>query len=186
MTLDPTEPLAPVPSVAPVPSTAPVPAPVVAVAPRARSGGIINILLIVAAALAVGGVAFAVGRSTAPASTFPGGGNGGLVRPGGSFDPALGGPGGGGGGLGGGGLSIGGTVTAIDAGSITLTLENGTERTFTIDGTTTYRAATDATASDVTVGDDVSVQVAGGGRGQAGGDNTTTPDLTAGEITVSR
>ncbi len=101
MTMDPTQPVAPVPSptdaarprrtVAPV---APV-APVVAVAPRAKSGGVLNLLLIGAAILAVGGVAFAIGRSTAPASAFPGVGGlsgGPIMRSDGSFDPGAGGP----------------------------------------------------------------------------------------------
>ena len=92
MTMDPTQPVAPEtsPSLAPSAPMAPV-APVVAVSPRPRSGGVLNLLLIGAAVLAVGGVAFAIGRSTAPASAFPGVGglNGGpIVRSDGSFDPA--------------------------------------------------------------------------------------------------
>ena len=37
---------------------------------RARSGGILNLLLIGAAIVAIGGVAFAIGRSTAPADAL--------------------------------------------------------------------------------------------------------------------
>ena len=44
----------------------------VAVATRRRSAGWLNLLLGAAAILAVGGVAFAVGRSTAPAAAFGG------------------------------------------------------------------------------------------------------------------
>jgi hypothetical protein len=174
MTTEPIQPAAPVPS----------PAPVVAVPPRSRSGGVLNILLIVAAALALGGVAFAVGRSTAPVTTLQGLGNGPIVRPGGSFTPGAGGPNGGFGIAG--GLSIDGTVTAVDADSITLTLANGNEMTFTLDDETTYHEATDAGAADVAVGDDVSVQVGSDGRAQLGGDGGTATELTAGDVTVSR
>ena len=191
MTMDPQQPALPaVPtSTAPAATVSPGhgPVPVVAVAPRARSGGVLNLLLIGAAILAIGGVAFAIGRSTAPVSAFqgvgafPDGGTG--VRPNGSFAPGAGGPGGAFG-LGG-GLSVDGTVKSIDADSLTLTLANGDEVTFTLDGTTTYRLATDAAASDVAVGDQVSVKAAGGGRLQAGAGGGA-PDLTASDVTVAR
>jgi hypothetical protein len=176
MTMDPTRPVAPMPS----------PAPVVAVAPRAKSGGVLNLLLVGAAILAIGGVAFAVGRSTAPASAFPGVGSidgGPIVRPDGSFGPGAGGPRGL---VSNGGLAIDGTVTAVDADSITLTLDNGDEMTFALDGDTTYHQATDATPADVAIGDDVSVKVDGGGRIQSGNGGSTTQDLTAGDVTVAR
>ncbi len=188
MTMDPTQPVAQATSPSPAPSApvAPV-APVVAVAPRARSGGVLNLLLIAAATLAVGGVAFAVGRSTAPASAFPGVGglNGGpIVRSDGSFDPGAGGPGGF---ALDGGLAIDGTVTSIDADSLTLTLANGEEMTFALDADTAYHEATDVTPADVAIGDDVSVKVdGGGGRIQSGNGGSTIPDLTAGDVTVSR
>jgi hypothetical protein len=180
------DPSAAAPTNAAGPAPLPGPVPVVTVSPRPRSGRILNLLLIGAAILAVGGVAFAVGRSTAPASAvsrfgaFTNGGTG--VRPDGSFTPGAGGPGGFGRG---GGLSLDGTVKAVSADSLTLTLADGQEVTFKLDGTTTYRQATPATATDVAVGDPVSVKVAGGGRVAAGG-GATTPDLTASDITVAR
>jgi len=193
MTMDPTQPVAPATSPSPVPTVPVAPvaplAPVVAVAPRAKSGGLLNLLLIGAAILAVGGVAFAVGRSTAPASAFPGVGTidgGPIVRPDGSFAPGVGGPRGL---VSNGGLAIDGRVTAVDAESITLTLENGDEMTFALDGDTTYHQSTAAAPADVAVGDDVSVKVDGGGRitsSSGGNGGTTTPDLTAGDVTVSR
>lgn len=196
MTMDPTQPAGPATSPSPAPGapsapTAPVApvAPVMAVAPRAKSGGVLNLLLVGAAILAVGGVAFAIGRSTAPASTFPlvGSIDGGpIVRPDASFAPGAGGPRGL---VSTGGLAIDGTVTAVDADSLTLTLENGDEMTFALDGETTYHQATDATPADVAIGDDVSVKVDGGGRitsGSGGNGGSTTPDLTAGDVTVSR
>jgi hypothetical protein len=195
MTMDPTQPAAPATSPAPAPGapsapTAPVApvAPVMAVAPRAKSGGVLNLLLVGAAILAVGGVAFAIGRSTAPASTFPlvGSIDGGPIRPAGSFAPGAGGPRGL---VSTGGLAIDGTVTAVDADSLTLTLDNGDEMTFALDGDTTYHQATDATPADVAIGDDVSVKVDGGSRitsASDGSGGSTTPDLTAGDVTVSR
>jgi hypothetical protein len=206
MTMDPSRPVAPsteptpeaAPTWSPAPAsatartdpeawTAPV-APVVAVAPRRKSGGVINLLLVGAAILAIGGVAFAVGRTTAPVSAstgagfVPGGGTG--LRPGGSFAPGAGGFGQGGFGQGG-AVSLDGTVTAVTADSITVTLANGTERTFTLDGSTTYREATTASADAVAVGDNVSVKVAGGGRGGTAA-GSPAPDQTATDVTVAR
>jgi hypothetical protein len=172
-------------SAAPVPPIAPVAAPIT-VAPRRRSGGALNLLLVGAAMLAIGGVAFAIGRSTAPVSAFPGVGRiteGPIVRSEGSFAPGAGGPRGL---ITNGGLTIEGMVSSVDGDSITLTLENGEEMTFALDGETTYHEATDATATDVAVGDDVSVKIDGGGRIQSGNDGATDPELTAGAVTVSR
>ena len=116
------------------PTPPPAPGPVVPAKPP-RSGQTlwINVALGLALAVALGGVAFAAGRMTAPATAaangngngrffgnggyFPGGGNGN----GGTF------PGGGLGnrGFGGGGLSVEGTVTAMTADSITITTATG-------------------------------------------------------------
>jgi len=164
-----TDPSAAAPTNAASPAPIPGPVPVVTVNARPRSGRLLNLLLIGAAIVAIGGVAFAVGRATAPASTLPRFGaftNGGTgVRPDGSFTPSAGGPG-----FFGrdGGLSLDGTVKAVSADTLTLTLADGREMTFKLDGTTTYQQATPATATDV----------AGGG--------TTTTDLTASDVTVDR
>ncbi len=173
------------PAAAPATVGDPSPVPVVAVAPRARSGGTLNLLLIGAAIVAIGGVAFAIGRSTAPANAltqvgaFPDGAVG--IGPRGSFAP-----GGGPGGFAlGGSIALDGTVKSIDADSLTLTLADGREMTFKLDGATTYREATDAAAADIAVGDHVSVKTAGDGRVQAGGSGQA-PDLTAGDVTVAR
>lgn len=192
------------------PTTAPTD-PVVALAPvvpvvvttRAKRGWL-DWLLGAALVLAIGGVAFAVGRTTAPASaavSFPGGAlpNGGFgVRPGASLDPNAsfapgGGPVGGGpagrpGFLGAGGLAIDGTVTSIDGTSLTLTLDSGETMTFGLDGATTYHEAASAGADAVAVGDDVWVRVSGGGvpagNGGAGG-AADSVNLTATDITVT-
>lgn len=179
MSVEPTQPSMPA-------TPGPSPVPVVAVAPRGRSGGILNLLLIGAAIVAIGGVAFAVGRMTAPANAltqvgaFPDGAVG--IGPRGSFAPGGGGPGGF---TLGGSIALDGTVKSIDADSLTLTLANGQEMTFKLDDSTTYREATDAAATDIAVGDQVSVTSAGGGRVPAGG-NGQAPDLTAGDVTVAR
>ena len=129
----------------------------------------LNLLLIGAAILAVGGVAFAIGRSTAPASAFPGVGglNGGpIVRSDGSFAPGAGGPGGF---ALDGGLAIDGTVTSVDADSVTLTLDE--RRGDDLQPSTATRPITrrpTRRAADVAVGDEVSVKVDGGGRVQRG------------------
>ncbi len=79
-----------------------------------------------------------------------------------------------------------GRSTAVDADSITLTLDNGEEMTFALDGDTTFHEATDATPTDVSIGDEVSVKVDGGGRVQRGNGASTTPDLSARDVTVAR
>ena len=104
---------------------------------KSGSGGrLLNIVLVVAAAVAIGGVAFAVGRNTAPvsASTGTGRGNGtfGGAFPGRSFTPgASGAPGFGrggfGGALGGAGLTIQGTVESVDGDTMTIKTANGAD-----------------------------------------------------------
>ena len=125
-------------AVAPVASStagaaAPAPAPIVA--PRKKGGGLTNVLLVVAALVAVGGVTFAVGRATAPAAASGTGGRTGITNgagttgqglgPGGSFDPAAGMPVGGPAGFGNRTTSISGTVKSIDGTSLTITTADG-------------------------------------------------------------
>ena len=168
---------------APVTPVSPLPAPSPAAPPRRRSGRLLDLALAGAALVAIGGVAFAVGRATAPAQAVGFAPGGAIVRTDGSFDPgkgpgarfALGG-----------GLTIDGTVTAIDADSITVKTADGQERAFDLDGSTAYRQATDIAASDVSVGDDVSVKVSPDGpisAPQASGD---TPPMRASDVTVTR
>ena len=180
----------PTPTQAPTPPPDTPPAPVAA---RGRGGRLLDLALAGAAVVAIVGVAFAAGRATAPqtesANGFtPRGGT--FFRDGGSFDPGSGqGPrfafGGGGG-----GLAIDGTVTAVDSDSITIKTADGQERTFDIDAATTYHQASDATASDVAVGDDVSVKVTPNGRGQGQGQNQAPdasgqPNVSASDVTVT-
>ena len=156
---------------------------------------LVNVILGIALVVAVGGVAFAVGRATAPVATATGrtgfGGNGGGFFQGGGPN-ASGAPGGGfNGGFGGGGLSIQGTVTEVSATSITLQLTSGQTVTIPLDAATTYNTRTPATASAVTSGSTVIVQLQGGrgafgngngnGGGQGGGANASgAPGRTLG------
>jgi hypothetical protein len=143
----------------------------VVVRPR-RSGAamLVNVLLGAALVVAVGGVAFAAGRATAPAAASAAGrtgfGQGGAgAGPGASGAPARGGGFGGAGGAG--AVSIQGTVEAIDGSSMTIKLPSGTTVTIGLNGATTYHSQAPATASDVTSGSTVIVQLAG--RGGPGG-----------------
>jgi hypothetical protein len=166
------------------PSTSPLPP--ATVRPRRSSSRILDLALILAAALAIGGVAFGVGRATAPAvsaangtGTFRGA-NG--FRPNGSFDPGAGPRGGF---ALGGGLSIDGTVTAVSGNAITLKLTDGREMTFTLDASTAYHQSTAASVSDVAVGDDVSVKLKGD-RVTSGASPSAAPQLQASDVTVTR
>ena len=134
---------------------------------RASAG---TALLLVGALVAIGGVAFAVGRVTAPAAAAPTGLGAGAGR-GNGAENGFGGPGGfgGGGGFGGrgaGGLSVTGTVVSIDATSIQIKLADGTTETLNLGSSVTYRDSTAGSASDVAPGATVQVSLAlGGGTG---------------------
>jgi hypothetical protein len=142
-------------------------------APRRSSAGLfVNVLLGVALVVAVGGVAFAAGRATAPTTNTNGrfGANGG---PGFAVGPnASGAPNRGtfGGAFGGAGVTIQGTVTAVSANSITLQVASGQTITIPTSSSTTYHSQTAATASDVTTGATVKVEL-GSGRLGGGGQN---------------
>ncbi len=152
-------------------SPAPVPVQVPPVRARGGGGMLVNVILGIALVVAVGGVAFAVGRVTAPVTTAANrtGGNGGGFFQGGGPN-ASGAPGGINGGFGGGGVSIQGTVTAVSADSISLQIAGGQTITIPLDAQTTYGTRTPATASAVTNGSTVIVQLQGG-RGAFGGGN---------------
>jgi hypothetical protein len=161
----------------------------------ARKRGPLDYILAIALVVAVGGVAFAVGRTTAPArASVP---NGGGFLPTGSFNPGAGGPGAGGpgGGLGGGlggfggGLTIEGTVKSVDGSTLVIQTANGQEVTVNLEAGTTYHEATSADANAVAAGDEVTVRAAGGPLGPGGGANagaSGTPSFTATDVTVDR
>ena len=157
----------------------PMAAPVAAAPVRARGGGmLVNVVLGIALVVAVGGLAFAGGRATAPTSATPGRTGFGANGQGGFGPGASGAPGGalnGGLGAGAGGVSIQGTVTAVSADSITLQLPSGQSITIPTDGQTTYHERSAATAAAVTSGSTVIVQLQAGrgafGQGGNGGGN---------------
>lgn len=173
------------PSLAPAPTNQ-VPTP----APQKRgSARLINLVLGGALVLAVGGVAFAAGRMTAPASAglitsgsgFPGGFPGGGCNVNGGPRPSGGIVGGQGGIAIGGGPTLEGTVESITDTTLTLKLADGQIVQIALDGSTTYHAQTDASSDDVTPGRKVQVRIDARGLGGTG---SGTGSLSAGDVTV--
>ena len=176
------------PVVTPPPATPPLPpAQSVPVAPvKAKAGGsrLLNYALAGALVLAIGGVAFAVGRFTAPATagagSFPNGNGGQFFRNGQGGQGGANGGQDGRGGLFAGGLTLEGTVQSVTATTLTLQTASGQTIQIALDGSTTYHAQTDATASDVTTGGKVLVRLNGrGGFGGANGGPTASSAPTA-------
>jgi hypothetical protein len=132
---------------------------------HSRSTSALNVMLAVALVVAVAGVAFAAGRLTSSTSAAAGTRttNGGQFGQGGQFGPNASGAPGGGFGRGGfgGNVSLTGTVTATTPTSITISLPNGQTLTLATDSSTTYYQETAGSASDVTNGRQVIVQVEG-------------------------
>ncbi len=165
--------------------------PIPAAKPRSGVTSLINIALGLALVVAVGGVAFAAGRMTAPALAAAGGpqtlGNGGRGFTGNGYFP--GGNGGQGGGPrvfgDGGGASIQGTVTAVTPESITIKTASGQEVTVALDSTTTYHQQSSASASDVKTGGTVIVRLGFNRTGTGGPTASGAPSgPTATDVTV--
>ncbi len=157
--------------------------PVVPVRRRRTSSSPGNVLFLAAAFVAIGGLTFAAGRFTAPtaaasttgstsntgtAGTTGGTGTtGGAVRRG-AFGGGLFGAGAGAAGAGG-GISVQGTVSAVTADSLTLTLTSGQTVTIPLNSSTTYHQQASGTASDVQAGKQVIVELGSFERGTLGG-----------------
>ena len=177
------DPSRPAPPESPTPTPAPAPLPV---ARKSGSGGrALNLILGLAAFVAIGGVAFAAGRNTAPVSAATA--NGGFGGAGGaraSGAPGLGGRGGAGGF--GGGLTISGTVQSVTGDTLTITTTAGQTITVTTGASTTYNTQATASATDVQTGKKVQVQLDGGGGGVRPGASAAPsgPVGTAGSVTV--
>ena len=148
------------------------------VAPKPKGGS--SLLLVIAALVAVGGLAFAGGRISAP--TAVAGSRGSFA----GFPTASGAPGaaafraattG--------GRTVEGTISALTADSLTLTTTTGSE-TITLAPTTTYHAQAAAVASAATVGAKVIVSIntpaftGGTGTGAGTGLGTDAGTGTAG------
>ena len=165
----------------------PAPVPAAPVVRKARGGRILNYALGGALVLAIAGVAFAVGRVTAPptvsAGNFPNGGgqffNGNGNGNGGN------GQGGPGGFLAAGGITLEGTVESVTDTTLTLKTASGRTIQIALNGSTTYHAQSDASATDVTSGSTVLVRVNGFRAG--GPDASIAPGnggQTATDVTV--
>jgi hypothetical protein len=173
------------------------PAPVV-IQPR-RGPSAVNVVLALAVMVALGGVAFAAGRVTAPAATnsavtgFPGRGGAGTgtagtgTGAGGYGGAGFGGRAGGAGALGGGNLTLKGTVTAVAADHVTISLASGATIEVGLDGATTYHHQAAGANTDVQVGKTVQVELngfggfgGGGGAGGRGGGAGASPVAPAG------
>ncbi len=135
--------------------------------PRKRSRAVLYFLGTCTLVLAVG-LSFAVGRATAPASsgagTFNGqnaGQLGGGNVPGANGEGVAGGFGPGFDRDGGFGPTIQGTVVSFDGTTLTVKLADGSTVAITTSSSTAYSTAQAATASDVTAGKTVNVQVSG-------------------------
>ena len=124
-------------------------------------------------AVAIGGVAFAVGRTHRAGL----GGDrrerprrfaNGSFAPAASGQPGFGGRGGGFGGGAGAGLSINGTVKSVDGNTLTITTANGQTIEVTTGDSTTYHTQAPATAADVKTGSNVQVQLQFDGNGGGG------------------
>jgi hypothetical protein len=189
---EPTQPIPPAEPPAPVWAPQPVLEPVSAAAPpiaavpsRRRGGGGGTAFLVVGAIVLAGGLGFAAGRVTAPASAASVAGRSGLGTGTSPFASAIPGqdgttvgplPSGAagdfrpGGFIGAGsGMTVEGTVSAVTAETITLDV-NGTSTAVQTDSSTTYHSQAAATAADVTVGKKVLVRMSGfGGRAVVGG-----------------
>ena len=173
-----TDPVASTP-VNPVPVAAPTsfaPAPLVAsTTPKKNRASTGTALLLVGALVAIGGVAFAVGRVTAPTPAATTGGFAGAGRGTGTGEGGTGfGAAGGFGGAGrtGGGVSITGTVVSVSASSIEIKLAAGNTMTLNLSTNVTYRDSTTGSAADVTPGATVQVGLAlAGGAGPTASGN---------------
>jgi hypothetical protein len=149
-----------------------------------RGSTLLNAVLGVAVLLAVGGVAFATGRMTAPAAVaFPNGGPGGGNFPGGpGASPGFGGGNGPGGGFfGAGGLTLEGTVQSNTSDTLTILTTGGQTVEVSLPADTTYHAQAAASGGDVQVGATVQVQLdvrVGQGQGQGQG------QIEASDVTI--
>jgi len=198
MTFDSNRPTAPEPFDPAEPASFPT-QPVVSTGPRAplvkprSSSRALNAVLAIAVVVAVGGIAFAIGRTTAPVaatdprSAFGSGFPNASFAPGASAAPGgfIGGGQGGLGGLGG-GLTVSGTVQSVTSDTLTIETTAGQTVELSLDSDTTYHRKTDGAAADVATGSTVEVQLdfAGGlGRPTASADTSGSVG-TASSVTV--
>jgi ferric-dicitrate binding protein FerR (iron transport regulator) len=126
-----------------------------------RRSGSTSALLAIAAVVAVGGMAFAIGRGTAGSADSAT--TAGAAVDGGQFAGASGRPGFGGAG----GGSITGTIVSVSADSFTVKLASGQTVTVATGSSTTYHSQAAGSVSDLAAGVTVQVQTSGGLGGAA-------------------
>lgn len=148
-----------------------LPAPVASRRPRSRA---VAGMLSVAAAIAIGGMAFAAGRMTVGGTTSAdafAGGAGGFPAASGVPDRS---------GFGGGTATIEGTVVSVSDNQLTIQTSDGRTVTVATSDSTTYHAQGSASSSDVSTGQSVSVEVAqpAGGPGSSTSGTTSAQDVT--------
>ena len=155
-------PAAAAPLAAPLAAPASEPLASVITKPRSSSGRGTSLLMALAAAIAIGGIAFAAGRLTAPVTAtttarlangqLPGSGqlpgDGQIPNDGQAFPGRTDGFG---------GVTLTGTVRVVSTDSITLELATGTQVTIPLSSSTTYHSAVVSSVDAVTVGSQVSV-----------------------------
>jgi hypothetical protein len=177
-----------------------VPAPAAPVSPRphsarpTRRSSSVTALLLISAMVALGGVAFAVGRTTSTGQSGTGqttnNAANGLGGPG--FGPNasglpnfdLGGRDGGFGGT----ATITGTVLSVTSTSITVQLADGQTVTVATGSSTTYHAQTAATSSDVTTGAAVTIKTDSTGSNTGSASASSSPGITtrtATDVTIT-
>lgn len=195
MSLEPNRPASQEPFAPAPPESAAFPTqPVVPGAPTARipvrksSAAWLNVVLVLAAVVAVGGIAFAIGRSTAPVAATGQRGTGNFAGgnfPRGSFEPGQSGAPGVGRFGGGGGFNLSGTVQSVTGDTLTITTAGGQTIEFGLGSGTTYDTKAAGTASDVKAGSKVEVQLdlGAGGRPTASA-AASGPIGTASSVTV--
>lgn len=129
-----------------------------------RNGrGVLDVVLALAAAVAIAGLAFAVGRTTAPPAVSTAFTRGGFAAGGGGAGTGAA-PGFASGGAGragrGGVFAIEGSVVAVTSDHLTLTLASGQTVQIPLSNTTAYHRSSPATSADVVTGSHVLVQFA--------------------------
>jgi hypothetical protein len=180
-------------STAPAAPAVSMPAPTAPVVARRRNRWL-DVALAFAAVVAIGGIAFAVGRFTAPTTAFGGNGQGrnfgnggGGFGPGASLAPGQT-PGPGFRGGFGETFALQGTVTEVTADHITIKTESGQTVQVPLDSNTAYHREAGATATDVQPNTKVLVQLqtGNGGNGGTGGGGIRTGQLPpASNVTIT-
>jgi len=154
----------------PTPKSRPFSVPGPVHANRTRSSRRSGMLTLLAAAVAVGGIAFAVGRVSAPAGSESGSSRAGVAS--GSAGTA--------GTADTGSMIVTGTVDSIDGSTMTIRTTNGSTVTVSVGGATTYHAQAAASTANITSGSNVQVLLQG-----AAATSSAAPAASPGQIPLT-